>query len=558
MSEQFDLEEDGRPPRRRALLFGGAAVLAIGGLGLGTFWDPRADDTGRKHDGPARPGGTIAIAFDGAATPRFGLDPHNSSFAPHNRVIRSIYDNLTVLLPDRSVGPWLAESWEISPDRRTYDFKLRNGVSFHDGTPFDAASVVANFERLHDPANALTSRSSIGPFERARVLAPDRVQIRLAEPFTPFLRNLSMTKLAIVSPTAAAKHGRTFGQNPVGTGPFRFAGLTQGTEIRLDRNPDYRWQPSTARHAGPALLDGIVFRNVPEEATRVAVLQSRQVQASDLIPPQNLSAFENRDDFDLLQGELLESNYSLLLNVSKAPWNDEEIRRAVRLTLDIDAIVRVIYLGRFKRAWSPLSPSMFGSAERDLAGSWRPDPAQAARILDAKGWLRGADGIRRKDGAPLAISFIDSQGNREKRLDVVQLVRRQLLANGIDLHVNSVPSGAYVSKVAANEFDLAAGATFHADPDILRSAYTPGVRSAAAGNKVDDPELTRLLAAAAREPDGAGRIALYHQAERRIVEQTYAIPIYVLNYNLATVANLRGVALDAHGFPTFHDAWLDG
>src|ERR1700733_9330734 len=85
-----------------------------------------------------RQGGELQFALDGAAVVKFVLDPHNSGFAPHNRVFRSIFDSLVVLLPDQSVGPWLASSWEISPDQRSYTFRIRTDVTFHDGSKFDA------------------------------------------------------------------------------------------------------------------------------------------------------------------------------------------------------------------------------------------------------------------------------------------------------------------------------------------------------------------------------------------------------------------------------------
>jgi len=544
---------------RRGLLIAGAvgtiggAFAIRGALGHATTKDART----LSGTGVARAGGELIVAFDGAAVATFALDPQNSGFAPHNRVLRSIYDNLTQLLPDQSVGPWLAESWTVSSDLKSFEFKLRRGVKFHDGTPFDAAAVKANFERLSLPSNALTSRTSLGPYQGSEVLAEDRLRVTLTEPFAPFLRNLSMTKLAIVSPTAVAKHGAVFAQNPVGTGPFRFAGLLPGTEIRLERNPDYAWGPANAAHSGPAHLEKLTFKNVPEESTRVAVLQSGQVHASDLIPPQNLAALKNDTRFTVLEKELLNTNYSLGLNVGKAPWDDEEIRLAVRLSLDIDAIVRVIYLGTFPRAWSPLSPSMFGSAEKELTNSWRPEPARALSILDRKGWKPGADGVREKDGKRLTIKFVDSQGNREKRLDVVQLVRRQLAASGIALSIDSQPAGVTSSKLATNDYDLYGGASFHGDPDILRQSYVPAARTVASGNKVVDAELIEWLSQAARESDGPKRSELYRLAQRRIIDKTYSIPIYVLLYNLGISARAHGIGIDAHGFPNFYDAWLD-
>lgn len=537
---------------RRNLLLGGAALTLGGIVAAKSALSPSGSATTANSATAPSGGGELTIAFDGTSVSTFAFDPHNSGFAPHNRVIRSIYDNLTRLLPDQSVGPWLAESWTISDDRKTYRFKLRRGVQFHDGSVFDATALRANFERLANVSNALTSRSSLGPYRSSRVLAADELEVTLDETFAPFLRNLSMTKLAIVSPTAVAKHGAVFAQNPVGTGPFRFASLKTGTEIRLERNPEYRW----GSRGEPARIDKLTFRNVPEESTRVAVLQSGQVHASDLIPPQNLASIKSDPRFVALEKELLNTNYALALNVARAPWDDEEIRLAVRLSLDIDAIVRVIYLGSFARAWSSLSPSMFGSNEKELTESWRPDPARAAQILTRKGWISGADGVRVKDGKRLTIKFIDSQGNREKRLDVVQLVRRQLATNGIALVIDSQPTGVTSTKMASGDFDMIGGASFHADPDILRQSYVPAVRSALSGNKTNDEVLIAWLNDASREADGPKRAELYRLAQRRIIEKTYSIPIYVLLYNFALSKRVQGVSIDAHGFPEFQDAWL--
>src|SRR6218665_1652745 len=205
------------PPSRRGFVIAGGGRAVAGVAAWLAFGRSGGGLSGSGSDGLPRIGGELAFAFEGGGQPRFVLDPHNSGFAPHNRVIRSIYDNLTLLNPDGSIGPWLADSWEISSDQTRYTFNLREGVTFHDGTPFDAAAVKGNFDRLADRANALTSRSSIGPYAGARVIDARTVEVGFAEPFAPLLRNLSMTKLAIVAPAAAARSGKTFAQNPVGT-----------------------------------------------------------------------------------------------------------------------------------------------------------------------------------------------------------------------------------------------------------------------------------------------------------------------------------------------------
>lgn len=503
-----------------------------------------------------RRGGELVFGLDGAAVVSFVLDPHNSGFAPHNRVFRSIFDSLVVLLPDQTVGPWLAKSWEISEDGKSYTFLLRPDVTFHDGTPLDAVAIKANLDRIADPKNALTALPDIGPYSGSAVLAADRLRVELSEPFTPLLRNLTKTTLGIISPAALTRFGDAIAQNPIGSGPFSFVSLNQGADITLARNDAYRWAPPNAAHQGPAYLDRLVFKNVPEESTRVAALQSRQVHAVDAVPPQNVVSFRSTPGFRLLEKELLNNNYTLYPNVAKAPWNDDDIRRAFQLSLDVDGLVRVIYLGTQPRAWSPLSPSLYTSTDKQLAGSWKADPAEAARILDAKGWKPGARGIREKDGKRLTVSFADTQGNREKRLDVIQLARRQLQRTGFDLSIDSQPNGTYRQKLSNNDFDLAGASQFAPDPDVLRRLHLPDDRARSSVSKVDDEQISAALRAGTREPDGPKRLALYADIQRRLVEKGYAIPIYVLLYNIATTDKVNGITIDTHGFPEFHGAWL--
>jgi peptide/nickel transport system substrate-binding protein len=342
----------------------------------------------------------------------------------------------------------------------------------------------------------------------------------------------------------------------VGSGPFRFVSLVQGVEVKLERNPAYNWPPAGAAHQGPAYLERLTFKNVPEEATRVAAVQSRQVHAADGIPPQNIVSFKSASGFQVLEKELLNNNYTVYLNIAKAPWNDEEIRQAFRASLDIEAAVRVIYLGTTPRAWAPLSPSIFGSADAALKGSWRPDLARAQQILEAKGWKVGARGIREKDGKRLTVSFADTQGNREKRLDVIQFFRRQLARSGFDLSIDSQPNATYRQKLLNGDYDLSGASQFAPDPDVLSRLHLPDGRTPASVSKTDDPEISEWLRAGQREGDSEKRAEYYIRAQRKLVEKVYAIPVYVLLYTIAASDQVQGITIDVHGFPEFHGAWL--
>jgi len=528
-------------------------------MGLSGCSKHSGEASARESSAPLRAqphvGGELVFGFDGAANTQFALDPHKSAFAPHARIIRSVFDSLVVLLPNHRFGPWLAKSWEISGDGLSYTFHLRDDVKFHDGTRFDAAAVKYNLDRIKEPKNAFYALSDIGSYQSSKVIDDFTVQVQLARPYAPFLANLSKPSLGIVSPAAAEKFGDTFALNPVGTGPFKFKSLSPGTEIALERNADYEWAPEGARHPGPAWLERLTFKNVPEEATRVAVLENGQAGAVDLIPPQNLVQLRSSLKFHLVERELLNHNYSLYLNVNRAPWQDARIREAFKLSLDIDTAIKTIYLGTAARAWAPLSPSILGY-DKSLEGSWKPDRAAAIRALDELGWKPGSDGIRVKDGQRLTISFLDTQGNREKRLDLITIFRRQLRDTGFELRVDNVPMGSYLEKVGAGNFDLVGGSLFAPDPDVLRRIYAADKSSLLAIFRGTDPELTRLLVAGSEALQSEERVKAYAQAQRLIIEKTYSIPTYVLVYSVAAANRVQGLAIDVHGFPVFSDTWI--
>jgi peptide/nickel transport system substrate-binding protein len=532
------------------------AAAALAGCGKRESAAP-----GAPLDATPVAGGELVFAFDGAAITAFGLDPHRSAFAPHHRIIRSIFDSLVVLQPGGKIGPWLAKSWDVSPDGRSVTFHLRDDVVFHDGTKLDAAAVKFNFDRIKDPTNALVALGDLGPYDSSEVIDANTLRVTLSAPFAPLLANLSKSTLGIVSPAAVAKFGDKFLLNPVGSGPFKFVSLQAGTEIVLARHDAYRWPPAGAANPGPAYLEKLVFKNVPEEATRVAVLQNGQVGASDLIPPQNLLALRADPQYRIVQGELLNHNYALYLNQSRAPWDDANVRLAFKLALDIDTAVKTVHLGTLARAWAPLSPSIPGY-DRRFENSWRQDKAESARLLDAAGWKvpkdgkDGKDRIRSKDGKRLTVVFLDTQGNREKRLDLLTVFRRQLADAGFDLRIETLASGNYLERSAAGDYDLLGGSLFAPDADVLRRIHSPALRGRSSVSKVSDPELEALLQAGAREQDAEKRKAIYADAQRLILDRTYSIPIYVLIYFIATSAKVEGVQIDAHGFPVFNNAWV--
>lgn len=517
-----------------------------------------ASDTGAASESASEPtsGGELVWALAGVVSNDI-LDAHRTGFAPSTRVMRSLYDSLVVELPDHTFGPWLAESWTLSDDKKSYTFKLRKDVKFHDGTTFNAEAVKFNFDRAFDPATkSFLGKNALGPYESTEVVDEYTVKVHFSTTFAPFLSNVAKVDLGIVSPAAVQKYGEAFPQNPVGTGPFKVGKLVPGTELDLVRNPDYNWGPSNAKHQGPAYLEKLTIKYVAEDATRLSVLQSGQADVADIIPPQNLLALRADSGFNVQETELLQHNYAYYFNQNKAPWNDINVRKAIRAAIDLDAAIKTVYLGTAAQAWSPLSPhSLYYTPT--VENKWKYDPDFANKTLDELGWVKGDDGIRVKDGKRLTMEFLDSQGNREKRLDLLAVVTQQLKQAGVELKLLSLPAGTVSERSLSGDYDFAGSSQFFGDPSILRQIYsTKGPSGANNVSRSSDPVLEDWLEQANAELDPAKREELYKKAQEYIIDHVYSIPTYVLDYTVASSKKVHDITFDYPAWPVFYDAWI--
>ncbi|WP_235918297.1 ABC transporter substrate-binding protein [Paenibacillus lutrae] len=551
-------------PVRRRKYFGmaGPAILTLCVLiaGCTASTTPVNKKIGQQgsSNGDASPiGGTFTYALAGSPT---GLDPNVVPAALDYRVMRSIYDSLVVQLPDKSIQPWLAAEWTVSPDGKSYTFKLRQDVKFHDGTPFNAAAVKANFDRVVNPATkSRFAVTLLGPYESSEVVDEYTVRINLKSPYSAFLSSLSQAFLGIVSPAAADKHKDQLTKNPVGTGPFKFVSWSENNAITLERNPDYKWAPVLADNKGAPYLDKLIFKIIPEEATRIGSVQSGQVSAGETVPPQNLISLKNDPSVKLLQAESAGIPFTLMLNQDHAPWNELPARQAVQAAIDFEAIVKTLYLGTYAKAWSPLTPSVLGYNSA-LEGAVKYDPEKANKLLDEIGWTRGSGGIREKNGKKLSIHYIDTSPNREKRNDIAAMIQQQLKKVGIAVEVEILADTTTALMVKGTN-DLVGISNVSGDPDILRSFFhtnaIPG--SGKWGHNhthKSDPQVDAWLEEGLREQDPKKREEVYKKVQTYLIENAYGFPVYVFPYTVAAGKSVNGLKFDSLGYPIFYDVTL--
>jgi peptide/nickel transport system substrate-binding protein len=277
------------------------------------------------------------------------MDPHRSTAAVDRQVYQNLYDKLVDTDDNLQITPMLATSWTTSADGKTVTFKLRQGVKFHDGTPFNADAVKFNFDRMQDPKFPSARRSEVQPVQKVTVVDPYTVALSLEKPYSPLLYVLSDRAGMMVSPAEAQKAGTNFALHPVGTGPFRFVEKVPQDHIALERNPDY-WVK------GQPYLDRLIYRPFPDDNARVANVKSGDIEIINAVPAPQIKQLTQEASRPGARFKLLEhgafSWQGIWLNVTKPPFDNKLLRQAFNAAVDRNVIANVVLQGAAYPAFS--------------------------------------------------------------------------------------------------------------------------------------------------------------------------------------------------------------
>ena len=393
--------------------------------------------------------GTLEIAVEGSPV---GLDPHVVTAFSSFAVLGQIYDGLVETNADLQVEPALAESWEVSGDGLTYTFKLRGGVTFHNGRAMTADDVVYSYERIMDEATGSPQASRFSGVASAEAADDSTVVFTLSEPFAPFLLNTA--NLSVV-PREVAEN-EDLNQVAVGTGPFMLAEVAPDTYVRLEAYPDYyrEGQPNVA---------AIRYNVVPEASTRAAGLRNGTYHLLPDVDPATALTLEGVPGVTILSTQDLA--YSLLgLNTTVEPFGDPRVREAINLIIDREEIVEAVHFGQAVPG-GPLSPGLSDWAvDTGSFDCYTPDVERARALLEEAG------------ASDLSMEIL-TFGTNKIVSDTAQVVQAQLVDAGIDATVNVEEFGAFVQRWQNGDFDtfvsLNGGS---ADPDgyFYRTFHTGG------------------------------------------------------------------------------------
>ncbi|MCC3372599.1 glutathione ABC transporter substrate-binding protein [Cohnella sp. REN36] len=343
------------------------------------------------------------------------LDPHNASDTHSISAARTMYEGLLGFDENMNLVPVLATDYKISDDGLTYTFTLRENVKFQDGTDFNAEAVKANIARIQDEKNNLRLRKSFAKV--AKVEAPDAktVVFTLSEPYNAFLNKVAMA--GMISPKALSESGADIAKKPVGTGPFKLKDWTQGDSLVVEKNSDY-WQQGFPK------VDGITFRSVPENGSRIAMLKTGEADFIYPLPTEQVSEVDGKDGIVVNKTDSTIVRY-VTLNTMKKPFDDLKVRQAINYAINKEAYIKVVKSGLGVKLDSTMSSKTQYYSQQT---GYDYDVEKAKQLLADAGYPNGFE------------AEIWGENDSET-IKGMQFIQQQLALVGIKLDVKSMEGG---------------------------------------------------------------------------------------------------------------------
>jgi len=541
----------------------GAALLGVAGCGGGGTIEGGGGGGG---------GGGNAFIF-GRGADSVTLDPIHITDTESSKVARQMFDGLLDFAPESTdVIPALAtdvpepEDWGLS-----YTFNLHEGVKFHDGTEFNAESVVFNFERWRFTDNPYHKgggsqggdfsyyQAMFGGFdddstiEKVEAIDEYTVRITLKEPQGPFLKNIAMSTFTMASPKAIEENVEDFWQNPVGTGPFKFVSWKKGSEVKLEKNDDW-WGtdlPVSEGGGGP-YLDQVVFKSIVDNTSRTAALTGGQLSAADGLTPDDVPTVQQAEGLKIDYRPPLTIGY-LAMNVQKKPFDDPKVRQAINMAIDMPKIVEAFFgdTGDLATTYMPPTVPFFD----DQIERYPHDPERAKQMLKEA----GAENLEADLWyMPIPRPYMpDGKG-------IAQAMQADLENVGVNAKLVTYEWGTYLDKTGRGEHDmcLLGWTGDNGDPDnflnVLLSSTTATETDALNVAYYKNKEVDDILSQAQTTIDENERERLYFKAQEILVGDAPWVPIAYAKPPVGLQDRVKGYRPNPTGGEPFNTVELGG
>lgn len=488
-------------------------------------------------------GGDLVIARLSDAN---SLDPHGSNDTLSSNVQKNIYETLVDRNENNEILPSLATSWERIDDV-TWQFKLQQGVKFHDGSDFNAEVVKKNLDRVRDAKVASPRAFLFAMIEEVTVIDESTVQMITAYPFAPLLAHLSHSGGAMISGAAidedykALETGEPVGayinKNPLGTGFFKYVSWEPGNAIKLEKNTDY-W-------GTPAKLDSVTFKVVPDSSVRVAELETGYAHITDPVQPIEVERINNSGNASVFQKPASSISY-IGYNMQKAPFDNEKVRQALTLAIDRKAIINGIYEGFGIEAVGPLAPGVYGYTDDLTPKSY--DLEKAKELLAEAGYA---------DGFSTSIWTYDDP----QRMDIAVIIQENLKQLNIDVKIEVLELGAFLDKTASGEQEMfiLGWSNPTGDADYGMYALFHSSQFGTAGNRsfYKNETVDQLLDNGRKESDNTKRLAMYKEAQQLIIDDAPVSFVHHAEYLIGVSDKVKGFDMDNTNMYKLKDVTLD-
>ena len=468
--------------------------------------------------------GTKDIIYGSDSTAK-SLDPHDTTDTYSGAIEKTMLQGLMGFDKNLKVIPLLAESYTFNDTATEFTFKLRKGIKFHDGTPFNAEAVRVNIERL---MSGKYKRSSLmKPVKELIVIDEATVKFVLKEPFGAFINAIAHPGSLLMSPAAIQKYGDDVSKNPVGTGPFIFVEWVSGDYVKVRKNPEY-WKKKI-------MVDTITFRPIPESGSRLAMLRAGQAQYIYPMPPELLKVVENDKNIDIIKQPSIVERY-MILNTLYKPLSDQRVRQAINYALDKQAILRIAFGGAATEADSIIPADLQFYKKQSV---WPFDLAKAKALMKEAGYENG-----------FKVVFLTP--NASNRLRATEMVQQQLKEINITGELQSMDIASYFAKLEGHKADDPnlppfigfggwSASTGDADwgirPLLATASFPPGSNF----GFFSDKQLDDLIQAGLASADPKVRQEAYAKAQDMVWEKAPWGYLFVETLVAAKNKNLKGI-----------------
>lgn len=494
------------------------------------------------------------------------LYPPSAGFYPNGSVVNNIADRLLYQDPETlELSPWIAtELPEINEDATEFTFNIRTDVTYSDGTPLTAENVVKNFDLygLGDKDRRLTISEQITNYNHGEVVDEDTVRFHFTEPAPGFAQATSSFNAGLYADATLDFANEEFApgnaENIIGSGPFVITDETLGTNLTLSAREDYDWAAPAREHQGRAKLDAVNYVLAGEESVRIGAVVAGQGDIARQIEAP-VEAHLKNEGITIISAATNGVNNSFNFRFKDELLSDIRVRQALIHAIDREKIMRVLFSESYPLATSLLGKNALGYKEQ--VDAYIYDVDKAVTLLDEAGWTLDDDGMRRKDGELLELTFNEALPQPRSR-EVVIMVQEQLGELGIKVNLNPGDQASQdADSKELGKIQVRHTMVGRADYDVLKSQLYSTNRNEllnmTESMDIGDPHLEELLMAIASSPREADRAAASAAAQDYITEQAYVLPLFEEPVVYGVQPYVKGFSPEVIGRPSFYETYID-